>query len=337
MFLGGSRSGLTNLICGSMGKYKVVSLFAGCGGMDLGFTGGFSFLGKKYPKRKFEVVWANDIFPDACKTYGHNLKHDIVCGDINEILNAKSVARGLPLPETADVVLGGFPCQDFSLAGKRRGLSAKRGQLYRAMVEVVSRVRPKVFVAENVKGLLSAQGGKAIETITSDFARLGYNISWKLHLAANYGVPQMRERILIVGTDKRLLPKFEHPDTVLPENGRVALKEAIGDLEGVAEGAVPNHYWSKAKRNRGQGNTVVKADRPGPTMRAEHHGNIELHWSGKRRLSAREAARIQSFPDSFEFLPSTSSAYKQVGNAVPPVMAWHLATEIQRFLDRNLK
>jgi DNA (cytosine-5)-methyltransferase 1 len=105
----------------------------------------------------------------------------------------------------------------------------------------------------------------------------------------------------------------------------VTLREAIGDLEQLPEGAVPNHYWSKAKANKGQGNTTVDPDRPGPTMRAEHHGNIEWHWNGTRRLSAREAARIQSFPDDFAFAPSTSSAYRQIGNAVPPVLAWHIA------------
>jgi DNA (cytosine-5)-methyltransferase 1 len=101
---------------------------------------------------------------------------------------------------------------------------------------------------------------------------------------------------------------------------------------------VTNHFWSKAKRFPGtQGNTVVSPDKPGPTMRAEHHGNIEFHWNGQRRLSAREAARIQTFPDDFIFYPSTSSAYKQIGNAVPPVLAWHLAKAIEQFIDKNLE
>jgi DNA (cytosine-5)-methyltransferase 1 len=108
-------------------------------------------------------------------------------------------------------------------------------------------------------------------------------------------------------------------------------------LEKVDEGKIANHYWSKAKKNKGQGNSVVSADKPGPTMRTEHHGNIEYHWNGKRRLSAREAARIQSFPDDFIFYPSTSAAYKQIGNAVPPVLAWHVATAIEKFLDKHLK
>jgi len=117
----------------------------------------------------------------------------------------------------------------------------------------------------------------------------------------------------------------------------LTLGEAIGDLENLKEGAIPNHFWSKAKKNNGQGNNSVVKNQPGPTMRAEHHGNIEFHWNCKRRLSAREAARIQSFPDDMIFYPSTSSAYKQIGNAVPPVFAWHLAKAIEKFLSQNLQ
>lgn len=239
----------------------------------------------------------------------------------------------------ADIVLGGFPCQDFSLAGKRRGFRSKRGTLYRAMVEVVRRTRPAVFMAENVKGLLSMNGGDAIRTIEKDFGALGYHISTKLYHAANYGIPQSRERIVIVGTDKkRGLPKFEHPEETHSKEEWVTLGEAIGDLAKVKEGSFPNHFWSKAKMFPGtQGNAIVSKDKIGPTMRSEHHGNIEWHWNRERRLSAREAARIQSFPDDFIFYPSTSAAYKQVGNAIAPVMAWHIASAIEKFLDKNLK
>ena len=125
--------------------------------------------------------------------------------------------------------------------------------------------------------------------------------------------------------------------TPLNKTNWITLKTAIGDLENKKEGAEENHFWSKAKKNNGQGNNAVKKEHPGPTMRAEHHGNIEFHWNEKRRLSAREAARIQSFPDDFTFYPSTSSAYKQIGNAVPPVFAWHLAKSINKFLSSSLK
>lgn len=320
-------------------SYSVVSLFSGCGGLDLGFVGGFRFLKKQYPRNHFEVVWANDIDEPSCQTFANYFKHAVVCGDITQILSGKYSANlfDQSIPEKADVVLGGFPCQDFSHAGKRRGFNSKRGLLYQSMIEVVRRTRPLVFVAENVRGLLTMNGGEAIQTIIKDFEKLDYHVVYKLLIAADYGVPQTRERVIIVGTRKDKLPPFEHPKSILNEKTWVDLKTAIGDLEEVGEGGVSNHYWSKAKKNNGQGNNIVAADKPGPTMRTEHHGNIEFHWNGKRRLSAREAARIQSFPDDFIFYPSTSSAYKQIGNAVPPVMAWHVATALEKFLNKHLK
>lgn len=321
-------------------KYSVVSLFSGCGGLDLGVKGGFEVLGKKYARNDFEIIWANDFEKNACLTFSKNFIDPIVCADIREILEGKYPSLDAPrLPEKADVVFGGFPCQDFSLAGKRRGFESKRGTLYQSMVEVVKRTRPAVFVAENVKGLLSMQKGAAIETIKKDFEKLGYNVIYKLHHVADFGVPQNRERVIIVGTDKkRGLPEFEYPKPIHSKENWVTLEKAISDLEMLKEGEFHNHFWSKAKMFKGtQGNTTVSPKKIGPTMRAEHHGNIEWHWSEKRRLSAREAARIQTFPDSFIFYPATSSAYKQIGNAVPPVFGWHMARAIQKFLDKYLQ
>jgi DNA (cytosine-5)-methyltransferase 1 len=317
-------------------KYKVISLFTGCGGLDLGFRGGFNFLGKKYSKNNFEIIWANDIDENACETFKKYFKHDIVCGDIRNILQNKNKSSQT-LPDKADIVVGGFPCQDFSHAGKRKGFDSLRGTLYRSMMEVVKRTKPSLFIAENVKGLLTMNKGAAIRKIVKDFESLGYNVVYKLLTAADYGVPQIRERVVIVGTLKNKLPMFEHPQAILSKINWVSLKKALGDLENLKEGEAANHFWSKAKKNKGQGNSTVSADKPGPTMRTEHHGNIEWHWNDKRRLSAREAARIQSFPDDFIFLPSTSAAYKQIGNAVPPVMGWHVARSVQQFLDKNLK
>ncbi len=321
-------------------KFTVVSLFTGCGGLDLGFVGGFESNGKKYQKHPFVIDWANDIDEPACKTFKNYFKHDIVCGSIVDILNGKHDSTlGASLPKKIDIVLGGFPCQEFSHAGKRRGFNSEKGILYRSMAEVVRRTKPIVFVAENVKGLLTIDNGTAIDIIKNDFAKLGYHVNHKLLLAADYGVPQMRERVVIVGTRKDVLPLFEDSDYPKPTNKdrHVSVKDALSDLEKIQEGLFINHYWSKAKKNKGQGNTVIDPKKPGPTMRTEHHGNIEYHWNGKRRLSAREAARIQSFPDDMEFLPSTSQAYKQIGNAVPPVLAWHIAKSIRSFLDKNLK
>jgi len=319
--------------------YSIVSLFSGCGGFDLGFRGGFKFLGKTYPRLNFNIEWANDFNKDACLTFQKYFGEHIVCKDITEILNGSSQFSLFDdeIPSDADIVLGGFPCQDFSHAGKRLGFSSKRGVLYRSMIEVVKRTNPYIFVAENVKGLLTMDNGEAIKVIMRDFEKLGYHVIPNLYLAADYGVPQTRERVVMVGTRQDTLPPFEHPKPVLNKETWVSTGRAIVDLVGKKEGFCSNHYWSKARKNNGQGNGRIDREKPGPTMRAEHHGNIEWLWNGKRRLSAREAARIQSFPDDFVFYPSTSSAYKQIGNAVPPVLGWHIAKRIQEFLDKNLQ
>lgn len=321
-----------------MKKYSILSLFSGCGGLDLGFLGGFEFLGKKYPKHNFEIKWANDIEKNACETFYKYFNHQIICGDIRNILKgSQSGMFDNPIPNKIDIVVGGFPCQDFSHAGKRRGFDSKRGTLYQSMGEIIKKTKPKLFLAENVKGLLTMNNGEAIEQIIKDFSELGYNVSYKLFLTADFEVPQKRERVVIIGTKKDVLPKFKFPKSVLNEESWITLEKAIGDLENIKEGKFSNHYWSKAKKNNGQGNNAVSKNKPGPTMRAEHHGNIEFHWSKKRRLSVREAARIQSFPDNFIFYPSTSSAYKQIGNAVPPVFGWHIANSIENFLNLNSK
>ena len=150
-----------------MKKYSVISLFTGCGGLDLGFTGGFTFLDKFYQRNNFEIIWANDIDKASCLTYRNNFGHEIVCGDISEILEGTSIPSLMdqPLPRKADIVLGGFPCQDFSHAGKRKGFNSKRGLLYQSMAEVIRRTKPVLFVAENVRGLLTMNGGEAIQTI----------------------------------------------------------------------------------------------------------------------------------------------------------------------------
>lgn len=330
-----------------MKKYKVISLFSGCGGLDLGIVGGFSFLGKYYPENPFEIIWANDINEKAVLTQKYNFKGiNAVCGDITKILEYNTLSPQMSifddeiqLPAAADVILGGFPCQDFSLAGKRRGLSVQRGKLYQSMAKAIEMVNPKVFLAENVKGLLSWENGLAIQTITEDFAKLGYRVSYRLFNTADYGVPQTRERVIIIGIRNDIKSEVEWPAPTHSSSDKelmpwVTLKEAIGDLEDENKmNSLPNSGYSKAKKFEGkQGNTITRADKPGPTMRAEHHGNIEFHYSLPRRLSAREAARIQSFPDEFVFLNSTSDAYRQIGNAVAPVFAWHLAKTLKQIL-----
>ena len=311
-----------------MERHEVVSFFSGCGGLDLGLVGDFSFLGKHYKRNPFEIILANDINEKATLTQKHNFKNiNVICDDVIEL-----VKKDLP---SADVLLGGFPCQDFSLAGKQKGLEVERGNLYMSMIEGLKKIKPKVFLAENVKGLLSWKNGLAIQKMVKDFEGCGYNVEYRVMNAADFGVPQMRERVIIIGVRKDIKKEFKWPMPTHSEKW-VSVEEAIKDLEDEKVAvSLANHQYSKAKKNKGQGNKAVIADRPAPTMRAEHHGNIEFHYKLPRRLSAREAARIQSFPDNFEFLQSTSDAYRQIGNAVAPVFAWHLAQSLLEVLKTN--
>jgi DNA (cytosine-5)-methyltransferase 1 len=249
-------------------------------------------------------------------------------------------------PPDVDVVIGGFPCQDFSVAGKRGGFKSDRGRLYQQMKRMVELTNPRIFIAENVKGLTNL--GRALEMIESDFGSsglFGYDIDHRLHMAADFGVPQTRERVFIRGVRRDLNPRvFSWPlethnadpeDSGLP--GWVTAEKAIHDLLGNI--SVKNQDQFSKARNYGahlQGNKRIRADYPSPTIRAEHHGNIEFHYDEalNRRLTIRECARIQSFPDDFVFQTSPSKAYKLIGNAVPPVLAWHIAKSVAAALTK---
>lgn len=306
---------------GEMEQHTVVSLFSGCGGMDLGFVGGFSFGGRYYDRLPFKIVWANDIDGQACDTYEANLngKH-LLRGDIADLMDK--------LPETADVVIGGFPCQDVSINGRRSLAGGERTMLYTHMVEVVRRCSPRIFVAENVKGLLMTHGKSFFDQILADFALPGYTINYKLYLAANYGVPQMRERMFIVGVSGDA--EFQHPT---PLETQITAGEVLRDLESRGEDKSISHVWSKAQRSPEQGNRQLKEDRPATTIRAEHHGNVQWHYNQDRRISLREAARLQSFPDKFCFKSAMRATERQIGNAVPPVLAWHIANAVRQHIE----
>ena len=301
----------------------VVSMFSGCGGMDLGFLGGFDFLGNRYEKTNFSIIWANEINSAACETYRMNIGNHIIEGDINDVMDT--------LPQYADVVIGGFPCQDISINGKMLGINGKRSSLYTAIVEAVRRIQPKVFVAENVGGLLLKQNEASLKKILEDFNGLGYNVNHQLYRASEYGVPQTRERVFIVGT-RHDMPDYTPPKTI--SANPITAKEAIGDLETLENDREFSHIWSLANVSRDQGNRRLVADRPGYTIRAECHGNIQFHYSLPRRISMREAARIQSFPDSFRFASKLRETERQIGNAVPPVLAWHVANAVKSVVER---
>lgn len=297
-------------------KWTVASLFSGCGGLDLGFTGGFDFLGTFYPEQPFDIVWANEINPAACKTYRQNLG-EIRQGDVYEVMET--------LPEHVDVVIGGFPCQDISINGKMQGIKGKRSSLYTAIVEAVKRTSPKAFVAENVGGLLLKTNSESFQKIVEDFGALGYKLDVHRYDSSKFGVPQTRDRVFIVGVRKNLAYFAPEPTTA---DAPITAKQAIDDLRDRDWDPATAHIWSKAKRSGEQGNRHLVADRPGYTIRAECHGNIQYHYDLPRRISMREAARIQSFPDSFKFVSGLRETERQIGNAVPPVLAWQIARSV---------
>lgn len=334
-------------------KLNVVSLFSGAGGMDLGFIGGFDYLGETFSKNPFDIIFANDIFNQAANVYQDNFGHEVERRSISEL----NLDTDFPVADV-DVVLGGFPCQAFSYAGKRDGLSDPRGQLYQEMIRVIKHYQPKIFVAENVDGIRNSRkniegedtGISALDTILNDFDQAGYHVQYNILTACDYGVPQRRKRVIIIGIRKDLgdIDSVYYPEKLFDETGELTgrkwrtSKDGIDDLwDKVNHPTIPNHTSrdiSGAKFYPGrkmQGNNRIPSDRPSPTIRAEHHGNIEAHYrtklkdendmAGWRRLSVRECARLQSFPDSFNFTTSASAAYKAIGNAVPPVMAWHIA------------
>lgn len=322
---------------------KVVSLFSGCGGFDLGVLGGFEvFKGKNkkfFPANPFDIIWANDIDRDAVSTYLDNIGKHILCNDISNISNED-------IPD-CDVIIGGFPCQDFSIAGKRMGFENGRGTLYRQMVRIVKDKQPIAFIAENVKNIINPKlidaerNQPVINTIIEDFEAVGYKIKYKLLYAPDYGVPQSRQRVFIVGTRKDLDLEFSFP---APFHESMTSKQAIDDLWGKEnDESIYNHNQISLAKFRpyskvgSQGNEMIAENGPSHVMRAEHHMNIQAHYRTLsphndltdrkywRRLTVREAARIQTFPDRFKFIGHKGSTYKQVGNAVPPMLGWYVA------------
>ena len=200
-------------------KYKVISLFSGAGGMDLGFI-----------DAGFQIIWANDVFKEAIDSYRNNIGNHIVFGDIT-MISSKDI------PDDADVIIGGFPCQGFSIANKNRSMNDQRNFLYKEMLRIIEDKKPKMFVAENVKGLLSIEQGKVFEMIKNDFVSLGYHVEARILNAAEYGVPQQRERLIIIGNRVNNSITFPAKTHYLNENDKkdglkpaITTKEAIGWL-----------------------------------------------------------------------------------------------------------
>ena len=309
-------------------KLRVVSLFSGAGGLDLGFK-----------EAGFNLVWANDFDADAVATYRKNIGSECVLGDISQIASDE-------IPD-CDVMIGGFPCQGFSVANTKRDVLDSRNKLYLEYIRILRDKKPMMFVAENVKGILTLDKGAVIRAIINDFSDAGYKVTYKLLNAADYGVPQMRQRVIIVGVRCDLSLDFQFPEPTHAKNGEGGLKpwvsvaEALKDIpdpDGDKANTVPNNQYSKYKitpRNY-TGHRPTGADKPSPTILARGNGGGGVcaipHYNGKRRLSIRESATIQTFPFDFAFVGKLGSAYRQVGNAVPVLLAEKIACQVKSVL-----
>lgn len=329
--------------------YTHVSLFSGCGGIDLGFK-----------QAGFKTIFANDINKDACETYRKNLG-EIVLGDITKI--------SIPDFKKVDVLSAGFPCQPFSNAGSRKGTSDDRGSLYLSALSAVEKLRPSVVMFENVRGLLSSKhlGKLVIEIICENLKNLGYNVTFALVNAAEHNVAQKRLRLIIIGVEKKrkvnfLFPKskkrddlilenivFNIPETIpnqldlmqlnpqaitignmIPEGGSwkdIPYEKLPSRLKKISDN-IERYHWPKFYRKYDRkeiAGTITAAFKP------ENAG--VWHPSESRIFSVREIARIQSFPDWFVFYgDSVKSRYQQIGNAVPPRLAYEIATQISLLL-----
>lgn len=403
------------------GTLRVLSLFSGCGGMDIGLEGGFICHNLSAPnqnwihskvndnwvllqRNRFRTVFACDILDEARLTWLHYMSRY----HINpEIYHLESIVDLVKLhrngdeifPKNIDVVTGGFPCQDFSVAGKRRGFNSSvshngekrtsedtseetRGKLYMWMKQVIDIVQPKMFIAENVKGLVSL--GDVKDIIQSDFSTANGNdyivLPPQVLHAANFGVPETRERVIFIGIKRSALnqqaisvleehhipneynpyPAPTHDFNVCNNNlpRPVSCRDVLKDLpepENSMDLAQQNYSGAKYLSNGSQGQTEINFDGLAPTIRSEHHGNIEFRRLSKehggkmtdelnrglkeRRLTPRECALIQTFPPDYPFVfhksgsnryaVSPSGAYKVIGNAVPPMLAYNIARRIQ--------
>lgn len=341
-------------------KYTVIDLFCGCGGLSLGFE-----------RAGFKPVLAIDVWKDALTTYEfNNLGVNTLCADIS-MLNPLEIKRKYDISKV-DVIIGGPPCQGFSIAGKRI-VEDKRNELYKSFVNFVRCFKPKAFVMENVPNILSMGDGIVRDSIIKDFEAIGYNVVYKVLLASDYGVPQNRRRAVFVGLKDGI---FSFPLSIV--NKTVCSKDALSDLpeDTIEDGeayikpiqsdyqrlmrtnslAIHNHQITdhtdktieiismvpdggnykdlpnelKETRRVNIAWTRLNSQKPSFTIDTGHRHHF--HYVYNRIPTVRESARLQSFPDDFIFKCSKTSQYKQVGNAVPPLMAEVIAINLLKQL-----
>lgn len=323
-------------------KYKVLSLFSGSGGLDLGFI----------QTNMFEVVLANDINPNACETYRANIGEHILCQDIRDLSD---------LPEV-DVLIGGPPCQGFSTANPNRAFDDERNWLFKEYKRILLQTQPRVFLMENVSGMMTLEKGTVFELIKSELTEAGYRIQTKVLNAVDYGVPQSRRRVIIVGVRNDIAQEyfFPPPKVVPPLFGQFS---TVGDaFSSQINTNNPNHSVSKLTdlnqerlKHIPQGGSMVDCpeelrnnsdlkramrrlsmDKPSYTI---VHNNCDhyYHPTESRRVTIREMARLQGYPDDFIFYGSKSEQSRQVANSVPVLLGQHLAQSVADFLTHYEK
>jgi len=291
---------------------RIGSIFCGAGGLDLGLK-----------QAGLDIIWAFDNDNDCVSTYRKNIDGNAEQADVKNI-----IFNDLP---DVDVIVGGFPCQGFSVANKHRAGNDERNLLYYEFVRSVTEKQPKFFLAENVRGILSLEKGEAIKKIVKDFSNAGYFVEYKLCNASDYSVPQNRYRVFIWGIRKDLGSNIIRywPEPITAEKKE---KISVGvALKGIPEPdenhKLMNHIGSKYKvTNRNfTGCRTTDPKKPCPTIIARGNGkggvNAIQHPNNHRRMTVREQAIIQTFPLDFEFIGSMSSCYRQIGNAVPVKLA----------------
>lgn len=306
-------------------KYSVMSFFSGCGGLDLGITGGFKFLNKAFPRLPFNIINAYDNLQDAVDCYKLNL------GDIIQNVDLTQEKKF----NDADILIGGFPCQDFSSAGPKTGFDGKRGGLYKVMLQYMIMHQPRIVIGENVSYLSKLNSGNCLNQIFTDFESAGYHFDlWSLY-APDYGVPQSRKRLIFIGV-RNDIHGFPVKPIPTHSNSYITISKALSDLEDIVDETVPNQsqYFvaTKAQNGGGQGDNVNSPDKVSFCIRANSRGRIQFHYKLDRRLTVRECARLQTFPDEFVFQFTTQRNLTLIGNAVPPVLAHAIGTSVANFL-----
>ena len=355
-----------------MNKYNFIDLFCGCGG----FTQGFVQAG-------LNPLLGVDMWSDATTTYKFNFPgSEILNADVTTITTEQLLSAAKTTADKVDVIIGGPPCQGFSISGKRL-IDDPRNVLYKSFVEYVGDIQPKIFVMENVPGLVSMAKGAVKDAVVEDFTSRGYNVSWRILASDDYGVPQHRRRVFFVGLNKKYYGErfYDFPEAfTMP---KVTCKDAISDLDFISDEvalpdettyelpaateyqklmrvdssilwnhvatihnektksiiamvpdgsnyqSLPEELWSTRKVHIAW--TRMDSKRPCFTIDTGH--NHHFHYRANRVPTARESARIQSFPDRFRFLGIKTSQLKQVGNAVPPLLAEALASKILEYLE----